>query len=284
MERGPRDAVVPEPFWLDGKKGKLAAVLYRAADVKGVLLIAPPFAEERKCSHRSLHRTAQALARNGFSCLRLDFWGMGDSQGAFEEADLETWVDDFCVGVDALRALQPGVRPGALGLRLGGSLCVRALQERTLGPCVLWQPLISGRAFLEESLKRKRIKRMMTQGKGAGAEEEVQDALFTGKVVDFDGYAVSPKMYRQLEELDLSKEVPPSGVDLLWVQMGPSESISKTVQEVTDRWREGEARIEALAVREKPFWNVIGALEDPAGLQPTVHWLEGREGTRWKST
>ena len=285
MKPGPGDTIVPEALWLDGKRGRLAGVFYRDdSDPRGVLLIAPPFGEERKCSHRSMHRTAQSLAQAGYFCLRLDLWGVGDSQGAFQEGDVETWVEDLCAGMDWLAERHPGMRPGALGLRLGGSLCVRALRARPMGPCVLWEPVISGPAFLADSLKRKRIKRMMTEGKGAGAEDEVQEALSCGQVVDFDGYAVSPEMYRQLEGLDLAGETPPRETELLWVQMGPSQTMGKGLQDLAERWREDSVAMETLAVREKPFWNLIGALHAPEALQPTLHWLEGREDKLWKST
>ena len=285
MEEKPGEAVIPESLWLDGTKGRLAGVFYRAdSDLKGALVVAPPFAEERKCSHRSLHRTALGLARRGFSCLRLDFFGMGDSQGAFQEADLDTWLEDLLTGADWLAERHPGTRPGVLGLRLGGTLCARALGKRRLGPCVLWQPLISGSAFLKDSLKRKRIKRMMTEGKGAGAEEEMREALSSGRAVDFDGYAVSPRMYGQLESLDLFGEALPGEADLFWVQMGPSQNVQKDSQDLADRWNQGPARVEIVAVREKPFWNLIGALDEPEAFLPTARWLEEREAERWKST
>ncbi|MGD8239192.1 MAG: alpha/beta hydrolase, partial [Armatimonadota bacterium] len=52
-----------------------------AADRRAAVAVCPPFAEERKCGHRVLVHAARALARAGFSVLRFDLSGTGESTG-----------------------------------------------------------------------------------------------------------------------------------------------------------------------------------------------------------
>jgi pimeloyl-ACP methyl ester carboxylesterase len=116
------------------------------------VLLCNPFGEEASRSHRTFRVLATQLERAGFSVLRFDYAGTGDSLGSSEDVSVETWLRD--IGVAAQKLLDvSGARGIALvGLRFGASLAMLAsargeLRARHL---VMWDPIVDGGAYLRE--------------------------------------------------------------------------------------------------------------------------------------
>lgn len=121
-------------------------------DREHAVVLCNPFGQEAIRSHRLLKVLGERLARAGFSVLRFDFFGTGDSDGEDEEGDLRIWVDDV------LRAHEEVVRRSGhrecswFGLRLGATLAALASASSPTAPhrLVLWDPVVDGLAYLEE--------------------------------------------------------------------------------------------------------------------------------------
>ncbi|MFN2322757.1 MAG: alpha/beta hydrolase family protein [Trueperaceae bacterium] len=73
----------------------------------------------------SLRRIARALADAGFAVLRLDFTGLGGSEGAFEDTTFSTNVADLIAGARCLRDEVPGPQV-FVGHSLGGAAVLAA--------------------------------------------------------------------------------------------------------------------------------------------------------------
>ena len=73
----------------------------------------------------SLRRIARALAYAGFAVLRLDFTGLGGSEGAFEETTFSSNVADLIAGARCLRDEVPGPQV-FVGHSLGGAAALAA--------------------------------------------------------------------------------------------------------------------------------------------------------------
>lgn len=115
------------------------------------VVLACPMGQEYIRSHRTYRQLAVRLAHAGFPALRFDFSGCGDSAGDFEDAGIRQWLDDLAGAVAETRRRCRGVRIGLAGLRLGATLAL--LHGAELGDVeamVLWDPVIDGRAHLEE--------------------------------------------------------------------------------------------------------------------------------------
>ena len=85
----------PEGVSIPSPRGDLFGMLHRTKESRVVIVICPPFAEEKKTSYRVLCEQATALAVSGVPVLRFDYSGTGDSPGKFEEGDLDVWSDDI---------------------------------------------------------------------------------------------------------------------------------------------------------------------------------------------
>lgn len=267
------DGNCPEPVWIDSDVGRLAGQFYEpTGPTQKAVLFLPPFAEERKCSHRPLHRAALRWAGAGLAVLRFDLYASGDSEGEDHEASWSVWRGDVRSALEWLRQ-RVGGPVALLGVRLGAGLAWGLDRSFGIQECVLWQPIVDGKAFLDENLKRKRIKRMVTAGAGAGAREEVASALDTGGVIDFDGFGVSSDLYRDIGALDLLSCAPPAWDRALLIQSGPSNKERPDMRALAERLSTSGTRVKLQALIDRPFWNLIGALDEPQASEPTLAWL-----------
>lgn len=129
--------------WLDHPDGGAASV--------GVLLC-PPIGAEAIAAHRALRRLALQLAAAGFSVLRPDYDGTGDSAGDANDPDrVGAWVDSVAAAA-ALLSAAGATRICAVGMRLGANLAAAVAERVPLEALVLWDPCASGASFMREQL------------------------------------------------------------------------------------------------------------------------------------
>jgi len=83
------------------------------------LVFCHPFAEEKKCAHRTFVEAARACAEVGWAVLRFDLRGCGDSPGSFAQYDLDDWCEDIANAADYVRQATGNEHVGLLGLRPG---------------------------------------------------------------------------------------------------------------------------------------------------------------------
>lgn len=270
---GPGAVPISEHFVeLEVAGTRLHGVRYQPAHEAawGGLVVCDAFAEEKKCSHRSLVELARALAGQGWCVLRFDYRGCGDSEGEFADFGPEAWERDIAAACDLLRE-QGAERLVLAGLRLGATLAARVAEGRDdVVALVLWEPVTDGKRFVSQNLRRSLIKAMLTEGEGFDGAEVA--ARHEAEVVDFDGYLIPEAMRGELEALQLG------GGDfagpVLALTIGPRQEPSEAAR----RLAEGYAHGEAAGVRLEPLWNRIGLLDPSPLIEATANWL--RDGVR----
>jgi pimeloyl-ACP methyl ester carboxylesterase/O-antigen/teichoic acid export membrane protein len=148
------EEVTERSLWLGTKKDPIFARLTtpNSGVTRGGILISPPIGSEARVSRRTFRTLATTMAAEGFSVLRFDHLGTGDSGGSLEEEDFLTlWTDQIAQGVAYLRELGcPAV--SAVGMRLGATILGAAASRNPLNleSMVLWDPCVSGRTYLRE--------------------------------------------------------------------------------------------------------------------------------------
>jgi alpha-beta hydrolase superfamily lysophospholipase len=156
-EPGPRAAqALPAPRFLYLQTGgqPAFAAFHAGAEPheQRAVLICPPFGWEDMCSYRSRRDWAEHLARAGYSALRLDLPGSGDSAGdPGDPGRLAAWTEAVANGASWLRQAGKAGEVVAIGIGLGGMLaCRAALQGAPIEELVLWQVPARGRALVRE--------------------------------------------------------------------------------------------------------------------------------------
>jgi len=114
-------------------------------------LICQPLGHEYIQFHRALQQLATLLAGAGFSVLRFDFRGCGDSSGDLGDVGLQEWQDDIALATEELQRRAGTTRTAFAGMRLGASMAAIAATDRDdVDAVVLWDPVLSGRTYLDE--------------------------------------------------------------------------------------------------------------------------------------
>lgn len=144
------------PFLFGRAERPLYGVYHAAAAAgrvaRGVVFL-NPFGQEAIRANRPYRVLAEELARRRWHVLRFDYSATGDSAGDDGEARVAQWLDDVGAAIEELRAMAALEAVHLLGMRLGATLAARvAAARRDVKGVVLWDPLLSGRAFIEEIL------------------------------------------------------------------------------------------------------------------------------------
>ncbi len=144
------------------------------------VVLCNPIGDDYVRAHRALRHLAEHLSRAGFSVLRFDFRGTGDSAGSESDpARVAAWQADVRFAVDELRALGGVERLAVVGLRLGATMAMSALGEHPVDSLVLWSPYRSGDAYVRETTQLHRMQKLLEpesfgsvpKGWNAGGEE-----------------------------------------------------------------------------------------------------------------
>lgn len=169
----PAHGGLPQPLTFEGHAGWLHVPAGPNRREIGVLLVAPP-GRDGRCVYRPLRDLAEGLAASGFSTLRFDLLGVGESLDPDGDPDLwPLWLQGVKAAAEALKAAAGVNRVVLGGMRLGASLA--ALTELDNEGLVLMAPVVSGRQWLREL---KLAGSMSQTGAPAGSEAVEADGLF----------------------------------------------------------------------------------------------------------
>ncbi|MDA0321219.1 MAG: alpha/beta fold hydrolase [Verrucomicrobia bacterium] len=238
------------------------------------IVICHPLFEERKSAHRALVEAARAFCSAGFSVLRFDYRGCGNSHGTFRDFGLDDWAKDIRAAAGFLATQGGCPRIGLMGLRLGASLAFSAASSAGATFVVGWEPVIDGTSYFQQELRKKLMKQMMTYGENQDSRAALADAADRGEDIDFDGYALSPRLYRELTALDLRKTAHHAGLPVLLSAVTHNAKPSAILAEWTDLLRESSDNVDVHGFRLPPFWNLVGLTDCSELIAETITWLQ----------
>ncbi|MGB2875125.1 MAG: hypothetical protein WBB76_06580 [Gaiellaceae bacterium] len=115
------------------------------------VLLCPQLGWDDVCSYRSRFEWAERLSARGFSALRLDFPGTGDSPGSHDDPRrLDAWTQAVAEAARLLQARGSG-RVAGIGIGVGGLVLWRAVAAQApVDELVLWGVPANGRQVARE--------------------------------------------------------------------------------------------------------------------------------------
>jgi exosortase A-associated hydrolase 2 len=209
-------------------------------------------------ARRMVAEQARILAQAGYGVLLLDLFGTGDSAGDVAEATWEIWLEDIAAG-GAWLARRGRPLAGLWGLRLGATLAVEAAAA-SAAPAprlLLWQPVVSGRAYLTQILRL----RVAAGLGGDGARETTADLRgrwAAGELVEIAGYPIAPVLAERIDAASLRSTMPPPHWGVVWLDLvtgqdaAPAPAAVNTVAE----WRQNGIAVRHDTVVGEAFWAV----------------------------
>ncbi len=268
--------MAPEAFFLPVATGQRLC-LYHApigSLPKGALLYFHPFAEEMNKARRMAALQARVLAEHGYAVLQIDLHGCGDSSGDFGDATWQGWLQDV---LDARAWLRQRCRAPLWlwGLRAGCLLATQAAaQIDEPANFLFWQPVASGKQFLQQFLRLKVASELMA-GDNKGVMESLKQQLASGQSVEIAGYRLSPALAHGLEQAELLPPQKPGR--LIWLKLSnrPDATLMPVSAKRLEQWRGAGYAASSQVVPGPAFWQTTEIEEAPALLAATIAALEG---------
>lgn len=187
---------------------------------QSAIVLCPPLEQEYNRCHRAYRQLAVRLSRAGFPVLRFDYSGTGDSAGDDAVHSLSDWQANTAAAIDEAKRRSGLNTVYLVGLRLGAALAaLAALGRSDITGLVLWEPVVSGAAYLEELTA-------WHQDKLWYFLSEVQ-AKQGDRPTELLGFALTDTMLSDLNALNLlSLPQPPAPLALL-IESGAEESVQR---------------------------------------------------------
>ena len=197
-----------EPFFFGNTKRRLFGCCHyppAGTTPQGNVVLCQAIGHEYIHSHRALFQLAVHLAHMGFTTLRFDYFGCGDSEGNFEEACLEAWVDDVVTAVEELQ-IRSGIAEVCLvGFRIGAALALKsAVRLKAVKTLVLWEIVNDGARYLND------VKRKQEYLDQALRIEAGPYNIGGSLPVELVGFQFPPQMIQELKTLMLTAANIPS--------------------------------------------------------------------------
>jgi len=239
------------------------------------VLYVHPFAEEMNKSRRMAAMQARQLAVSGYGVLQIDLFGCGDSSGEIRDASLDTWLRDLDAAAGWL--LDQGFESLRVwGLRFGALLAAHwaGKAEFPVEGALLWQPVTSGEAHLNQFLRVGTASDMLTAGRGRGVSD-YRKRLAGGESIEIGGYDIAPRLVEGLDALRLSECMTPAqAVDWMEVDATGKGVLSPGTSRVADAWSDRGQIVRRHVVAGDPFWATTEITDCGALLSCTAQIVE----------
>ena len=259
-----------------GRSGRELFGVYHPARREGErdagVVLCPGLGHEYIAAHGSMQSLADRMSRAGLPALRFDFFGCGDSAGSMAEVTLDHWLADVRTAARELRETSGVSRVCLVGLRLGGALAAaaaadaRSSDDDGIAACVLWEPVVRGRDYLDEvfGLQEDWLRSTFVRVKPVHREGGPQVL----------GYEIPEGLQQQLAMLDLGAAGRAPAARVMLMQNVDGDHLDAARSQLES---DATARIEHKRVAADPPWvGVHGqtiAIASPAVLGGIVDWV-----------
>ena len=248
------------PFFLDGSQGKLFCLhfLSNSSNIKGHVLYFPPFGEEMNRCRALAAALARRLAALDYSCLIMDLYGTGDSEGELIDASWQTWREDSLMAVNWLKDYSDAPI-SALGLRLGAllSLDMANTHQGMFDQVILWQPIINGENYLTQ-IFRQRVAYLVDNKLPAETTQEIRQRLFAGDTLEISGYVFSGSLAASIDKIKLRELSNLTNLKINWFEhvSDPDKPVTIASKKAIDQLIEQNNIVNVHTFTSPPLWEL----------------------------
>jgi exosortase A-associated hydrolase 1/exosortase A-associated hydrolase 2 len=244
--------------FLEGPNGKLHVSIFvpaQAVPLRGCVIHVPAFAEEMNKCRPMVSRQARRLAESGVVVVVPDLFGTGDSEGEFGAASWNVWKRDLMYIIEWLCAR--GAENVMLwGVRLGCLLAVDVAEDASdsVTALLFWQPVHNGQQHITQFL-RLRMAASMMKGNSENVAQ-LREKLLQGESIEVAGYLLSPRLFREIQEVTMAGFKMPSGlgIEILEVVGEAGKGLLPVTRKQFEQWQSLGFACTAATVPGDPFW------------------------------
>jgi len=267
------------PFFFPNGSYNLFGILHEPeVDSNGQgFVFCHPFAEEKLWTHRVYVNFARELARLGYTVLRFDYMGHGDSEGKFENTSVETRLTDIAAAVNWMRDKINGrSKVGLLGLRFGATLAsIYAETDSFLKFLILSEPILRGDQYMRELLRINISTQSAVYKEIRHNTKDLVKKMKEGLTVNSDGYEIGWSFYEQAAAINLINGAKSfKGPSLIVSVKNNPEIENKKLSQLKQLYSNSTL----ISVSEQPFWKEIKTYYSKASnlYFATSQWLRRR--------
>lgn len=218
------------------------------------MIFCHPYADEKQRSCRIFGRFASELCDRGFFVLRFDCRGYGDSQGDFEDATVETQINDTIKAIDILTVQHNVEKVGLIGLRWGGAIAaLTAERDPRIDNLILWSPIIQGKKYVD-LLIRDKIFSYISNKEVPPSRDKIVEELRKEGLIDIGGYYLTLEVYEELLGIDLTARVPEFKGRVLTVITKRESTAQSAFEAFPAIYKKNGNLTDLKVVDEKDFW------------------------------
>lgn len=222
------------------------------------IVLCNPFGQEYMRAHRSLRRLAINLAAQGYAVLRFDYRGTGDSAGTLEGLTAQDWQDDISSAVQELMDIAAVSKVSLLGLRVGALMAAQIADKNPkISRLVMWDPIISGQAYIDE------ISREIS------ACQSRANFIAAGGAMHFNGFSMPIEFKKSLAKLDVRALNSLAGIAVAQIVSHENPSFAQLHQHLTKL-----PRFEYQLAPAPHDWNYVDHVGGILWPQPIVAAIE----------
>lgn len=247
-----------QPLFFESGRASLFGILHtppQTSNRQGIVFC-HPFMEEKLWAHRVFVSFARKLAMLGYTILRFDYFGHGDSEGDFEQSTVKTRLTDIHAAIEFLKSSCPDLEfINLLGLRFGATLAgIVASERKDIAKLMLWEPVINGSNYMQEILRSNLTTQLAIHGKVMINREQLIETMKAGNTVNIEGYEMTYELFLQGSNIQLCEYSHSYDGRVLIIQIGKAgQPLRKELQECLAGYTNGELD----QVVEEPFWREI---------------------------
>jgi len=244
-------------FYFENGGKRLFAVLHspnKNSPNKGIIFC-HPYAEEKQLSHRIFVRFARELCNGGFHVLRFDCYGYGDSEGDFEDTKLEIQIANTLKAINVLE-VQCGIKEvSLLGLRWGGTVAALvAERDSKVENLILWAPIINGKEYLEELIKKQLLSNLINKN-GAASKSQILEEIRAKGFFNIEGHPLTMANFEEISAINLITQVSTFKGNALIVTIKDIAGAYKSVEDLSGIYEGNGVLCEIKVVEDKIFWD-----------------------------
>lgn len=265
-----------KPLFFKREGHRLFGILHKPINCNGIgFVFCHPFAEEKLWAHRIYVNYARQLAMNGFTVLRFDYMGHGDSSGYFEDSTVLTRLEDIKQSIIEIENTTERIKKvGLIGLRFGATLAALVAETvNEIGPLILWEPVVNGAQHMKEMIRINLTTQTTVYKEIRYNTKELVSKLKEGANINIDGYEIANDMYDQMNNIVLTANESRHTGPVLAIQINKREGLgTKRIDGLSKRYE----NLTSLSVVEQPFWKEIKEYYTNAHnlFEATTSWID----------
>ncbi|SFM53880.1 alpha/beta fold hydrolase [Marinobacter zhejiangensis] len=252
-----------EAFYFGPSESYLFGVFHprRGTNRNEAVVLCNPFGQEYLRAHKSIRRLAISLADLGYSVIRFDYRGSGDSAGDLTNISADQWVDDIRHAIQEALDMTAAPKAALVGLRLGALLAARAATGNPkVSRLVMWDPVLDGAVYVDG------IRSSIVEAQARGSRSRLTSPDGT---LHFNGFCMPPKFQDSLNGATLQDIVTEIRVPIAQITSHETDGFSQLQQQLA-----GQPGFHATLAPAPHDWNYVDHVGGILWPKPVIDAIE----------